>query len=360
MAVEGTVQPSYEPVRDAFEHVIDTAPGTGAAVAVWHDGAWVVDLWGGWADAAHTRPWSRDSLAQPYSVSKPFAAVCVLSLVDRGLVGLDDRVRRYWPELTADATVRELLSHQGGIVALDDPAPTEVFLDWDAMCSLLAQQQPTWTPGTAHGESALFYGHLLGEVVRRVDGRTLGRYLRDEVCGPRGLDFGFGLDPSEHDRVVELTGFDEAFGPGMSKGRPPLFDRALRNPPGALEGAVVNSPEWRSAEIPAINGHGTARAIAGFYAALAAGEVLSAALYDEATSIVTEGIDQVLGGETAWGLGFGVDSDGYGMGGIGGHLGYWSVVGQYAIGYVTGSLGDYSPVEGVEAALRGCLDLPPL
>src|SRR5262249_37293170 len=159
-----------------FAGVVDAQPGTGAAVAAWADGTWVVDLRGGWADAARTREWQRDGIVMPYSVSKPFAALCALTLVDRGTLGLDAPMQRYWPEFRAPATVRHVLSHQAGVVALDEPAPTEAFYDWDRMCVLLAAQEPEWEPGTAHGESALFYGHLVGELVRRVDGRTPGAF----------------------------------------------------------------------------------------------------------------------------------------------------------------------------------------
>jgi CubicO group peptidase (beta-lactamase class C family) len=132
-------------------------------------------------------------------VSKPFAAMCVLTLVDRGSVDLDSPMQRYWPELRAEASVRDVLGHRAGLVALDEDAPEEAFYDWGLMCSLLAAQTPTWPPGTAQGESALFYGHLLGELVRRVDGRTLGRFLREEVCGPRDPTSTSGwASPSSH------------------------------------------------------------------------------------------------------------------------------------------------------------------
>jgi CubicO group peptidase (beta-lactamase class C family) len=180
--------------------------GTGAAVAAWWDGAWVVDLWGGWADAAATRPWRSGSLVQPYSVAKPFAAICALVLVDRGQLELDAPVQRWWPQFTARTDVRQLLSHQAGVVALDEPVPTEAFYGWDWLCSLLAAQEPAWEPGTAHGESVLFYGHLIGELVRRADGRGPGRFLREEVCGPLGMDFFFGLTAAEQARAVDLTG----------------------------------------------------------------------------------------------------------------------------------------------------------
>jgi CubicO group peptidase (beta-lactamase class C family) len=359
MLVDGHVDPGLEPVRTAFEGVVGSQPGTGAAMAVWRAGDLVVDLWGGWADAARSRPWERDTLAHPYSVAKPFAAVCVLLLVDRGLVGLDDDVRRYWPDLQTPMTVRHLLSHQSGLVALDEPAPTAAYFDWDRMCALLAAQAPAWEPGTAHGEAALFFGHPLGQVVRAVDGRTLGTFLAEEVCRPLGLDFHIGLPTDEHHRVAELTGF-ESFGPAMSEGRPALFDRALRNPPGALDGAVVNSAPWRRAEVPAVNGIGTARAVAQFYAALATGDLLSTSLREQATSVVVSGEDRVLGFDNAWGLGFGVDSNGYGMGGIGGHIGWWDTTGDYAFAFVTGHLGDYDRMDRCESALRECLGLPPL
>ena len=211
-----------------------------------------------------TKPWQRDSIVQPYSVSKPFAAMCALLLVDRGLLDLDAPVQRYWPEFTAQATVRHVLSHQAGVVALDTPAPTDVFYDWDALCALLAAQQPAWTPGTAHGESALFYGHLVGEIVRRVDGRGPGAFLREELCGPAGLDFMVGLRDVDQRRAVDLTRLEDIEShPGD------LYHRATTNPPGNRDPDVVNSARWRAAEVPAINGHGTARGIAGLYASAA-------------------------------------------------------------------------------------------
>ena len=174
MEAHGFTEPRFDPVRDCLAGVLDGQPGTGAAFAAWFDGRRVVDLWGGYADAARTRPWESASIVQPYSVSKPFAAVCVLHLAGRGRLDLDAPVQRYWPEFRAPATVRHVLAHQAGIVALAQPAPTAVFYDWDEMCRLLAAQEPEWEPGTAHGESAQFYGHLTGELVRRVDGRGPG------------------------------------------------------------------------------------------------------------------------------------------------------------------------------------------
>src|SRR5580700_6737591 len=272
MEVHGSADGRFGPVRDGFAEVVRAQPGTGAGFAAWCEGRLVVDLWGGYADAERRRPWAADSLVQPYSVSKPFAAVCALRLVE---------------------------SRQ---------------LD-------LAAQPPSWPPGTAHGESALFYGHLVGELVRRVDGRGVGRFLAEEICGPAGLDFAVGLSPAQQARTVDVTGLDDTFRAGNAAGRPALYRRAIANPPGAQDAGVVNSAAWRAAEIPAVNGHGTAAAVAGFYQALTAGRLLSPGMLAEAVTPQCAGPDRVFGGHAAWGLGFGISADGYGMGGLGGSYG---------------------------------------
>jgi CubicO group peptidase (beta-lactamase class C family) len=358
--VGGTVDRRFALVRDAFETVLASQRGTGAAVAAWCDGTWVVDLWGGTADAAGTRPWQTDSVVQPYSVTKPFAGICALRLIDQGSLDLDAPMQDYWPEFLTPATVRQVLSHQAGIVALDDPVPTEVFYDWERMCALLAAQRPQWPPGDAHGESALFYGHLVGELVRRVDGRRVGAFLREEVCDPLGLEFHIGLRPTELSRAVELTGLDAEFNRRSALGKPELFRRAIGNPPGAQDPDVVNGTRWRTAEIPAINGHGSARGVAGLYAALLEGRILSASLLREATTAQCEGIDAVFGHENAWGLGFATDAHDFGMGGLGGSYGGASTVGGYAFGFVTGTMDDDDRALNVENALRTCLGLPEL
>ncbi|WP_344805403.1 serine hydrolase domain-containing protein [Microlunatus ginsengisoli] len=160
-------------------------------------------------DADRARPWRRDTIAMPYSVSKPFAAGCALVLVDRGLLDLGAPLRTYWPEMQADTTMRQVLSHQSAHVLLDDPAPAEAFYDWELMCGLVAKPPPLWPPGSGCGEPALQRA-LVGEVVRRVDGRSLGRFLRDEVCDPLGSDFHVGLSPADLTRAADLTGLDEA------------------------------------------------------------------------------------------------------------------------------------------------------
>lgn len=357
MDVQGYADARFGPVRDCFADVVRAQPGTGAGFAAWCDGRLAVDLWGGYADLARTRPWQAGSIVQPYSVSKPFAAMCALRLVESGRLDLDEPVQRYWPQFRAPATVRHVLSHQAGVVALDRPAATAAFYEWDLLCALLAAQTPSWPPGTAHGESALFYGHLVGELVRRVDGRGIGRFFADEIGGPLDLDFAFGLSPARQALAVHLTGLDDKFRTDGAAARPPLYRQAIDNPPGALDADVVNSAAWRAAEIPAINGHCTAAAVAGFYHSLTASRLLSPGLLAEAVTPQCTGPDQVLGGDRTWGLGFAVDPEGYGMGGLGGSYGGTSTDGGYTIGFVTGSAGSHDRVDQLENVLRSCLGL---
>ena len=362
MQVQGYVAPGFEPVADALADVVAGAQArgtTGSAVAAWHDGRWVVDVWGGWADAALSRPWQRQSLVMPYSVTKPFAAVAVLLLADRGVVDLDAPLATYWPGFASPATVRQVLAHTAGHVVLDEPAPEAAFYDWELMCRLLAHQQPVWPSGEGIGESALFYGHLLGQVVRAVDGRSLGSFVADEVCRPHALDFHIGVPERDLGRVVDLTGFDDDFRRRGAE-RQGLMAAALANPPGALDPSVVNSSAWRTAEIPAVNGHGTARAVAGLYVALAAGDLLSPAMTAQLTGTAAAGYDRVLGEDARWGLGVALDDDGWGMGGVGGSFGWWSDAGRYAFGFVTGDIADHDRGGRVENALRGVLGLPPV
>ena len=359
MTIHGSVAPAFSRVREVLAEVLADQPGTGASFAVWHDGEWVVDLWGGHADAAHRLPWQHDTLVMPYSVTKPFAALCVLTLVDRGLVELDAPMQRYWPELLAEATVRDVLSHRAGVVVLDEDAAEDAFYDWELMCSLLARQEPAWAPGTAQGESALFYGHLLGQVVRAVDGRSLGRFLREEICSPHDLDFHIGLGDAELARVADLSGFGEDFR-ASQQAATDLYRRAVANPPGARDLRVLNSERWRRAEVPAVNGHGTARAVAGFYVALAHGKLVGPAVLEELTRGRGVEPELVMGGEREWGLGVALDPDGYGMGGLGGSFGWWSQEGQYAAAFLTGHIGTHDRGERLENAAREALGLPPL
>jgi CubicO group peptidase (beta-lactamase class C family) len=278
-------------------------------------------------------------VANTFSATKPFAATCVLMLVDRGRVALDDPV-----EIPAGATVRQVLSHQAGLIALREPQPLETALDWDRAIAALRLQQPDG----AVGEHALWYGHLAGDIVRRVDGRTLGTFFREEIAEPLGLAFHIGGD-FRADDVVAPPGWREA----MLADRPELYRLALDNPRTILDPDVVNSAAWRRAEIPAVNGHGDARSIARFYDALLRGELIADDLLAEATRPQWTGVDALLGGERSWGLGFGLAADGFGMGGLGGSLGWADPGRRLAFGFVTTSLGSHDRAEAALATLGG-------
>jgi CubicO group peptidase (beta-lactamase class C family) len=349
--IHGEAAAGLEGVREAFARCFEELGETGARYVALVDGRVVADLWGG-------DGFDRDSLVHVYSVTKPMAAFCVLVLADRGVLALDDAVARWWPEFAQagkeGVTVRRALSHQAGLVALREPQPAEALLDWERVCRLVAAEPPWWEPGSGHGEHALFYGHICGELVRRADGRTLGRFWREEVAGPWALDFHVGLGAAELARAIDLEG---ELGPGEGDVR----RLALTNPPGLLDLAVVNGEPWRAAEIPAVNGHGTAAAVARFYAGLlGGGELDGVRLVAPGTvAAMTRGEltarDVVLGDEVTWGLGVWVDRDGFGMGGLGGSLGMADPALGLAEAYVTRHLAGHDRADSMDAALRSAL-----
>jgi CubicO group peptidase (beta-lactamase class C family) len=360
--IQGHVEPGFERVREAFAEGFSSGGERGASAAAVVDGTLVVDLWGGTADDAG-RPWDRDTLVNVFSVTKPLAATCLLILVERGSVRLDDPVARRWPEFAAagkaEVTVRQVLAHQAGLDYFTEPLAVDDLIDWDRATALLAGSSPRWTPGSTHGEHAAYYGHLVGELVRRADGRSLGRFLREELAGPWQLDFQVGLEEAELRRVAEVVDPEDAVHREV-RGGSEAYRLALDNPSAMLDPAVVNSRRWREAEIPAVNGHGTARAVARFYAGLAAGgeldgvRLLSESLVAQLLDPQRDGEDEVLGRRVAWGLGVQVDPGGYGLGGIGGSAGWWDARG-YAFGYATRRLGTHDRAETVDAAVARCL-----
>jgi CubicO group peptidase (beta-lactamase class C family) len=338
LKIEGFVAPGYEPLREAF--AVD--PRGGSALAVLRDGETVVDLREGWRDAARTRPWDAETLVNVYSVGKPVIALAVMLLVQRGLIGLDDPVARHWPSFRTPASVRQVLSHTAGLPLFPVRRPAQAWADWDLLCADLAAAEPLWESGTVAAEHALTYGHLLGELVRRVDGRSPAQFVAEEIAGPLAADFGFGL--TDTSRCAELE-FDEPDWPARMLGEPgSLHAHAVSNPAGARDLAVVNSDLWRTASVPAVNLHATAMAIARFYASPLVGR-LAVREFD--------GIDQFIGSAVVWGLGVQFEADGsWGMGGLGGNAGWFDPARGQAIAYVTRRLGDFDAVDRIEAALQ--------
>lgn len=344
----GSTHPAFDAVRDRFAELLADGTETGAAVAVYRGDELVVDLWGGWADRAGTRPWERDTIATTYSVTKMPAAATLLALVDRGLVGLDDTVASVWPEYgvagKSATTLRMVLAHRAGQPAFTEPRGVEAWRDWGDLTAMLARAEPDWEPGSQHVEHALTYGHLVGEVVRRVAGRSLGTVWREDIAAPLDLDFQIGLTAADAARTAEVEYAEPAW-PVDTAGVPgSLRHRALTNPAGGLDLDVLNSETWRTPEIPAVNGHGTARAIARFYAALAGWlpePLFSPALRAEVLAPVAEGHDALLDRSVAWGMGLQFDEGYAGMGGIGGSDGEVHLEQGFAFGYVTRHLGSH-------------------
>ena len=357
--IDGFVAQGYEPVRDAFA---GQACG-GSALSVRRGGELVVALHEGWADAGRTRPWAKKTLVNVYSVGKPVIALAVLLLVDRGLLGLDDPIARHWPRFKTDASVRQVLTHTSGLPFFPVPREAASWSDWDLLCADLAGAGPEWPPGSVAAEHALTYGHLLGELVRRVDGRSPDRFVAEEIAAPWQLDFGFGgADPA---RRAELE-FDRPDRPELILGEPgSVRARALANPAGSLDLAVLRSDLWLRAVIPAVNLHATADSLARFYSGLLAGGLLDGhrligpeLVADLITPHFT-GPDLFIGGPTSWGLGVQIEPDGtWGMGGLGGNAAWADPATGHAISYVTRLIGDFDRVSAVDAALSSVRLLP--
>jgi CubicO group peptidase (beta-lactamase class C family) len=322
--IGGICDPRFEAVRAEFERNLADRGDVGAAVAVTIGGVPVVDLWGGWLDEAHERPWQRDSIVNVWSLGKAVSAICLLQLVEQGKIDLDAPVARYWPEFAqagkASLPVRFLLTHQAGLPAVRRSLPPGAnILSWDTMTTALAEQAPWWKPGSAFGYHTNTFGFLVGELLRRVDGRTVGHYVRDELATGFGIDFLIGFGPEQDARVADWISY---VSPGDSPQRPWLeadpaalegvaLARVLayRNPPGLPDGSV-NSRLWRAAEFPSTNPHSNARALARLFGGLANGGViegrplLDRKIIDAAKTIQADGEDLILGRPNRFGLGF--------------------------------------------------------
>ena len=305
--LHGDCDPRFAPLRDTFARNWSDHAEVGASLCVVERGQIVVDLWAGWADAAQTRPWQQDTIANVYSTTKGVAAVAVAILADRGALDVARPVAHYWPEFAQagkdQITVHQLLTHEAGLVGVDEELPDDAVLDWDRMVAALERQAPMWPPGQGLGYHAITYGWLVGEVIRRIDGRTCGEFVRDEIAAPLGVDFYIGLPASEDARTAELIPAPGSGGLGI----PPegLAAKALGLASPRLAGDV-NSRAWRAAELPAANGHANARALATIYGALANGgaPLLSAQGVENAAAHRITADDLVLGFQVRRALGF--------------------------------------------------------
>jgi len=374
MRIEGWCDRRFGAVETAFRENFSQRGERGAAVCLVTDGTIVADLWGGYRDAEGTLPWQRDTLVNIYSIGKGIAALCMARLAGQGLIDPDAAVVRYWPEFGAGdkdrVTVRQLLSHQAGLPSVRRRLPPNAMFDHALMAGALAAQEPWWEPGTAHGYHTNTFGFLVGELVRRVTGRTLGTVLREEIAGPLGADLHIGLPESQDDRVAEFiwpampdgavvefvarANPDRAGAPaGLTEDQLMEYN-AYSNPPGLSGAGVVNTRAWRAAEIPSTNGHGTARGVARVYEALAAGGhtdgvvVVDPAALAAATEEQVYGEDRILHRPSRFALGFqltqperplGPNPRAFGHFGAGGSLGFCDPDAGVAFGYVMNEMG---------------------
>ncbi|WP_454197092.1 serine hydrolase domain-containing protein [Nocardia sp. Marseille-Q1738] len=310
----GFCHDEFAQVRAVFDKHLTLGAELGAALCVTVDGDPVLDLWGGHADRERTSPWRADTLVNVFSVSKTMTALCALLLVDRGELDVDERVAHYWPEFAAngkaDIAVRHLLSHTSGVSGWERPIELADIYDAEAAAARLAAQAPWWEPGTASGYHALNYGHLVGELVRRLTGMSLGRFFAAELAGPLGADFHIGTGPEHADRIAtlippELPEFGLA-----TLDQDSVLIKTLTSP--LLDIAETATPAWREAEIGAVNGHGNARSVARVQSLISCGgelggkRFLSPDTLDLIFRQQSEGVDLALLTPLRFGIGYGL------------------------------------------------------
>ena len=310
--VQGTCDARFEPVRDVLAEQLDSGNDTGASIAVNVDGRTVADLWGGWCDPGHGRPWTENTITNVWSTTKTVTNLAALMLVDRGQLDPYSPVAKYWPEFAENGKerieVRHILSHTSGVSGWEAPFTTEDMYDRDASTRQLATQAPWWEPGTASGYHAQNQGHLVGELVRRLTGKTLKTFVAQEIAGPLGADFQIGAIEADWDRIAPVTP------------PPPLpFDLASLDPESPVyktftgpvaDAAAANTPAWRRAELGALNGHGNARSVARILRVLALGGEAGGVrlLSPETIGLIfdeqSHGPDLVLGVPLRFGIGY--------------------------------------------------------
>lgn len=312
MTVSGHHDAKFDRLVEIFEANLDSGEELGAAIAIDVDGETVVDTWGGFADAARTRPWERDTIVNVWSTTKEITALAVLMCVERGLLDVYAPVSTYWPEFAQNGKeaieVRHLMSHTSGVSGWELPFTTEDLFDLETSTSRLATQAPWWEPGTASGYHALNQGQLLGELVRRASGKSLTQFVADEIAGPLGTDLQIGAGPADDDRIAQIIP------------PPPLpFDLASLDPNSpmvktfsapAADAEAANTIPWRRAELGALNGHTNARALARTLSVISRGGTVDGVqlLSDKTIDLIfdeqSHGVDLVLATPLRFGIGF--------------------------------------------------------
>jgi CubicO group peptidase (beta-lactamase class C family) len=371
MNIQGACATPFRTVREEFERNFAERGEVGASVCVVVGGEAVVDLWGGLAERRAGVPWERNTLSLVWSCTKGAVALCAHVLHARGLLNYDAPVARYWPQFAQagkeDITVRLVLSHQAALPVFRTPLRPGALYDWNYLVSVLAAEAPSWPPGTRQGYHAATFGHLVGELVRRISGKDLGRFFRDEVAGPLGLDFHIGLPPQDERRVAPTVPPDIA----PAGEAPSRFLSALAADPHGLQALMVkntgrnplprdhDSPAAHQAQLPSQGGITNARGLAGLYAPLAEGGgrlVDADTLVEMQTVHSASAVDAVLLVGLRFGLGFMKSSDNrrgppgardsvllseaaFGHAGMGGSIGFADPIAQLAFGYTMNKQG---------------------
>ncbi len=313
--IKGSWDPRFDGVVSSLDSSLDAGTDVGATVAVFLDGEPVVDVWGGYVDEDGSAPWEQDTITNVWSTTKTMTFLCALMLADRGELDFNAPVTRYWPEFAAGGKgaieVRHLMSHTAGLAGWTEHLEPGQLADWEHCTSLLAAQEPWWEPGTASGYHALTQGYLIGEVVRRITGVSIGTWFAAEVAKPLGADFFIGLPESEDPRVSFVIPPPAVDWGSLDPAAIPV--RTFSNPP--LDATFPRHGWWRRAEIPAANGHGNARSVAMIQSVLAGGgeargvRLLSPKGCEAVFEEQINGIDLVLGSQYRFGMGYGLSTD---------------------------------------------------
>jgi CubicO group peptidase (beta-lactamase class C family) len=375
MEIAGTTAPRFKGVGDAFAANFDAGLEVGAALAVFLDGELVVDLWAGSADPTTGRAWTADTLQCVFSSTKAITGLAIAMLVDRGVLDYDAPIASYWPEFAQQGkeaiTLRDVLCHRAGLPVIDEPLTRDDLADFDRLADALARQAPVWEPRSKHGYGAFTVGFYPAEVLRRVDGRTLGRFVAEEIAAPLGAEFWIGLPEALEPRVARIVPFDfselDPTIPTFAAYADPesLINRAMANPP-IFDFDYLDSRACHAVEIPAANGITTARSFARIYAACSLGgtldgvRLLGPETLAEAARVQVSGVDEVYGEPTAWALGFFKPSEGnefspnadaFGHAGIGGSIGFADPTSRIGFGYAMNRLGTHNLLDPRPRAL---------
>lgn len=317
--IHGFCDEKFASVKEAFLENFSKHGEVGASFAATINGKFIIDIWAGYADKAKSKPWEKDSIINVFSTTKVMTIICALMLVDRGQLDLDEPVAKYWPEFAQNGKenilVRQIFSHTSGLAGWDEKMAMEDLYDWDKAVGLLAAQKPWWEPGSSNGYHATTHGYLLGELVRRISGKSLGTFFREEVSGPLNADFHIGFGKEHDNRVAELIPWEmpQKGEPGYMEMDPnSFFSRVFTNP--IIDIEKIKTREWRSAEIPAAGGHGNARSVARIASAIACGgevdnvRLMNMGTIKKAKEEQSYTTDLVLMLPIRFGLGFGLPS----------------------------------------------------